>query len=242
MGLGLGSIAFGFAAGVLSVFSPCVLPILPLVLGPATASHRLGLPTLALGLVTSFVTVGLFVATVGFSLGLDGDVFRDAAAVLLALTGAVLLSGGLQQRFGLATGGVSNAGGQLMARLSPSGLSGQFVLGLLLGAVWSPCVGPTLGAASVLAAQGHDLAGVASVMVAFGLGTAIPLLALGTLSRQAFLRWRGRLISAGKAGKVMLGGSALAVAALILTGLDRPLETALVAASPPWLTTLTTRF
>lgn len=242
MSIGVGSLAFGFLAGVLSIFSPCVLPILPLVLGPATAAHRLGVPALALGLVTSFVAVGLFVATVGFSIGLDGDVFRDAAAVMLALIGVVLLSGSLQRRFALATGGIGNAGGQLMARLSPSGLGGQFMLGLLLGAVWSPCVGPTLGAASVLAAQGRDLQGVASVMAAFGLGTAIPLLALGSLSRQAFMRWRGRLMSAGKAGKILLGSSALLVAALILTGLDRQIETVLVAASPSWLTTLTTRF
>jgi cytochrome c biogenesis protein CcdA len=242
MSIGVGSLAFGFLAGVLSIFSPCVLPILPLVLGPATAAHRLGVPVLALGLVTSFVAVGLFVATVGFSIGLDGDVFRDAAAVMLALIGVVLLSGSLQRRFALATGGVGNAGGRLMARLSPSGLGGQFMLGLLLGAVWSPCVGPTLGAASVLAAQGRDLQGVASVMAAFGLGTAIPLLALGSLSRQAFMRWRGRLMSAGKAGKILLDSSALLVAALILTGLDRQIETVLVAASPSWLTTLTTRF
>lgn len=242
MSLGIGGIAFGFLAGVLSVFSPCVLPVLPLVLGPATASHRLGLPALALGLVTSFVAVGLFVATLGFSLGLDGDVFRDASAVLLAVMGTALLIPNLQRRFALATGGVSDAGEHLIARLSPFGVSGQFMLGLLLGAVWSPCVGPTLGAASLLAAQGRNLAGVASIMIAFGLGTALPLLALGSLSRQVFLHWRGRLTSAGKVGKVLLGGSALTVAALILTGLDRPLEAALVAASPPWLTTLTTRF
>jgi cytochrome c biogenesis protein CcdA len=115
------------------------------------------------------------------------------------------------------------------------------VLGLLLGAVWSPCVGPTLGAASLLAAQGRDLASVAAVMGAFGLGTAIPLIAIGSLSRQVFLRWRGRLMSTARGGKVLLGGGALAVAVLILTGLDRPVEAALVAASPSWLTTLTTR-
>jgi cytochrome c-type biogenesis protein len=116
------------------------------------------------------------------------------------------------------------------------------VLGLLLGAVWSPCVGPTLGAASVLAAQGRDLASVTSVMVAFGLGTAVPLLVVGSLSRQALMRWRGRMMSAGKTGKLILGGGALAVATLILTGADHALEGALVAASPAWLTDLTTQF
>jgi len=236
------SMGFGFVAGMLSTLSPCVLPLLPLVLGPAMAAHRLGVAALAAGLVTSFVGVGLFVATIGFSAGLDGDVFRSISAVLLGIMGVVLLSGALQQRFAVATSGVSNTGNRLIQRLTPTGLGGQFVLGLLLGAVWSPCVGPTLGAASVLAAQGRDLASVASVMVAFGLGTAVPLLVVGSLSRQALMRWRGRMMSAGKAGKLVLGGGALAVSALILTGMDHALEGALVAASPSWLTDLTTRF
>ena len=242
MALPIGSIGFGFLAGILSTLSPCVLPLLPLVLAPAVAVHRLGVPALAAGLVTSFVAVGLFVATVGFSIGLDGSVFRSISAVLLGLLGVVLLSGALQQRFAIAAGGISNAGNRLIARISPSGLGGQFVLGLLLGAIWSPCVGPTLGAASLLAAQGRDLASVAIVMVAFGFGTAIPLLIVGSLSRQALSRWRGNLMGVGKIGKVALGIGALAVAAMILTGLDRTLEAALVAASPTWLVNLTTRY
>lgn len=242
MSLSFASIGFGFVAGLLSTLSPCVLPLLPLVLGPALAVHRFGVLALAAGLVASFVAIGLFVATIGFSVGLDGGVFRAISAALLGIMGVVLLSGALQQRFAQLTGGVGNAGDRLIRRLTPKGLGGQLVLGVLLGAVWSPCVGPTLGAASLLAAQGRDLLGVSSVMVAFGLGTAVPLLLVGSLSRQALLRWRGRMMSAGKGGKLVLGGGALAVAALILTGTDRALEAALVAASPDWLTDLTTRF
>ncbi|MGE0294261.1 MAG: cytochrome c biogenesis CcdA family protein [Hyphomonadaceae bacterium] len=238
----IGGIGFGFLAGMLSTLSPCVLPLLPLVLGPAVAVHRLGVLALTAGLVISFVAVGLFVATIGFSIGLDGGVFRSVSAVLLALMGIVLLSGALQQRFAIAAGGISEAGNRLIERISPSGLSGQFVLGLLLGAIWSPCVGPTLGAASVLAAQGRDLASVTLIMVAFGIGAAIPLLIVGSLSRQALGRWRGSLMGVGKVGKLVLGLGALAVAAMILTGFDRTLETALVAASPSWLVDLTTRY
>lgn len=239
MMLGVGSIGLGFLAGVLSILSPCVLP---LVLAPAIGEHRLGLPALALGLVTSFVVVGLFVATWGFSIGLDGDVFRNASAVLLAGVGIVLLSKALQQRFAIAASGVSNTGNRLASRISSSGVAGQFVLGLLLGAVWSPCVGPTLGAASLLAAQSRDLPSMAAVMIAFGLGTAVPLVAIGALSRQAFISWRGRLVAAGKIGKLFLGGSAVMMAVLILTGADRSLEAVVIAASPSWLTDLTTRF
>ena len=70
----------------------------------------------------------------------------------------------------------------------------------------------------------------------------MPLLLIGALAREAFSRWRGRLAGAGKAGKLALGATALALAGLILTGADRAIETALVASSPAWLTGLTTRF
>ncbi|MBN9559367.1 MAG: sulfite exporter TauE/SafE family protein [Alphaproteobacteria bacterium] len=238
----LGSIAFGFLAGVLSVLSPCVLPILPLVFGSAITAHRFGAVALAAGLVLSFVTVGLFVATVGFAIGLDGDVFRTVSALLLAAIGAVLLLDALKQRFAVAVSGLGNSGNRLLRRLSPVGLLGQFTVGLVLGAVWSPCVGPTLGAASILASQGRDLGSVAAVMAAFGAGTAIVLLAIGALSREALRRWQRRVAGAGNFGTHLLGGAALAVAVLILTGADRSIEAALVNASPGWLTGLTTRF
>ena len=242
MSLSLASVGFGFLAGVLSILSPCVVPLLPMVVGPANSAHRFGLLALAGGLVVSFVAVGMFVATIGFSIGLDGDVFRTLSAVMLGMLGIVLLSGTLQNRFAMATGGVSNAGHHLIERLSPNGLHGQFLLGLLLGAVWSPCVGPTLGAASVLAAQGSNLLAVTAVMAAFGLGAAVPLLLVGSLSREAMKRWRGRMMGAGKTGKLVLGGTAVLVAAMILTGADRPLEAFLLNHSPAWLARMTTQF
>jgi cytochrome c-type biogenesis protein len=237
-----GSVGFGFLAGVFSILSPCVLPILPLVLGAAVAVHRAAVALLALGMAIAFVAVGLFVATIGFAIGLDGDVLRWVSALMLGVFGLVLLLPDLQTLFARAAAPASGAGNRMLARVTPNGPGGQFVLGLILGAVWSPCVGPTLGAASLLAAQGKNLGAVAAVMLAFGLGAALPLLVLGTLSRAAMLRWRGRMLQVGRGGKLMVGLVSVAVAALILSGLDRRLEVALVEASPDWLTALTTRF
>jgi cytochrome c biogenesis protein CcdA len=115
-------------------------------------------------------------------------------------------------------------------------------VGLLLGAVWSPCVGPTLGAASVLAARAENLTFVALTMIAFGIGAALPLLAIGMMSREALMRWRGRMLSAGSGGKAAMGALLIGVGMLILTGLDKRIEAALVDLSPDWLTQLTTRF
>ncbi len=237
-----GSVIAGFLAGVLSTLSPCVLPLLPLVVGAAISAHRWGALALAAGLAVSFTAVSLFVASVGFAIGLDGDVFRTLSAAVLLVVGLVLLSSRLQGRVAVAGSGVADAGNRLLTRLSPSGLGGQFVVGAVLGAVWSPCVGPTLGAASMLAARGTDMLAVGSVMLAFGLGAAAPLVLVSLLSRQAMLRWRGRMMQAGGVGKLVLGGASVAVAVLILSGMDRQAEAALVAASPAWLTNLTTRF
>jgi cytochrome c biogenesis protein CcdA len=235
-------VALALLAGMLSTLSPCVLPLVPIVIGTALGQHRFGPVALAAGLALSFVTIGLFVATVGFAVGIDQELFRSTAAVLLILTGGALLLPRLQFQFAAAVGPISkwteaHAGGFL-----PRGLGGQFAVGLMLGAVWSPCVGPTLGAASVLAARAENLAVVALTMFAFGIGAALPLLLIGIMSREALARWRSRLLAAGSGGKVLMGVILVAIGLLILSGLDKRLETILVAASPAWLTELTTRF
>ena len=237
-----GALGLAFLAGVLTVLSPCVLPLLPIVLGAAASRHRLGPLALAGGLALSFTAIGLFVATIGFAMGLDTGVFRAVSAVVLIGVGLVLLVPRLQEQFALAAAPVSNWAGGYADNFTPGGLAGQFGLGLLLGAVWSPCVGPTLGAASVLAAKGENLPQVALTMLAFGVGAALPLLLLGILSREALMRWRSRLMEGGKAGKTALGLILVAVGLLVATGLDKRLEAILVEASPDWLTQLTTRF
>lgn len=237
-----GALGLAFLAGVLTVLSPCVLPLLPIVLGAAASQHRLGPLALAGGLALSFTAIGLFVATIGFAMGLDTGVFRAVSAVVLIGVGLVLLVPRLQEQFALAAAPVSNWAGGYADNFTPGGLAGQFGLGLLLGAVWSPCVGPTLGAASVLAAKGENLPQVALTMLAFGVGAALPLLLLGILSREALMRWRSRLMEGGKAGKTALGLILVAVGLLVATGLDKRLEAILVEASPDWLTQLTTRF
>jgi cytochrome c-type biogenesis protein len=237
-----GALGLAFLAGVLTVLSPCVLPLLPIVLGAAASQHRLGPLALAGGLALSFTAIGLFVATIGFAAGLDTGFFRTVSAVLLIGVGLVLLVPRLQEQFALASAPVSNWAGGYADNFTPGGLGGQFGLGLLLGAVWSPCVGPTLGAASVLAAKGENLPQVALTMLAFGVGAALPLLLLGILSREALMRWRSRLMEGGKAGKTALGLILVAVGLLVATGLDKRLEAILVEASPDWLTQLTTRF
>lgn len=238
----LATLGLAFLAGLLSTLSPCVLPILPVVIGTAASQHRYGPAALAAGLAISFVTIGLFVATVGFAIGLDAAVFRRISAVLLIAIGLILLSSYLQQAVAGAASPVANWVGERFGGGSGKGLWGQAGVGLLLGAVWSPCVGPTLGAASVLAAQGQNVAQVGLTMLLFGLGAALPLLVLGMLSRELMLKARNSMLSAGSTAKTVLGVVLLAMGILVLSGFDKYAEAALVNVMPDWLTTLTTRY
>jgi cytochrome c-type biogenesis protein len=235
----VGTYGLSLAAGTLSTLSPCVLPLVPILVGSALITHRLGPHALAAGLALSFTLVGVFIVGLGAAIGLDQDVFRNIAAVLLLLFGVVLVSPALQARFAVAASRLGGPGQSLINRISGESLGGQFALGMLLGVVWTPCVGPTLGATITLASQGQDLGHVALMMALFGLGAGIPLVLLGMLSRQAMVRFRDKLLVAGKTGKWVLGGVLLLMGVLILTGADKEFEAFALSLSPDWLTELT---
>jgi cytochrome c-type biogenesis protein len=236
------ALGLAFAAGILSILSPCVLPLVPIVLGAAVTAHPLGAVALAAGLALSFTGLGLLLALAGFWLGIDAGMFRLAAALTMLALGAILVVPSWQARLAEAGGPVSAWADRHFGGFAASGLAGQLAIGLLLGAVWSPCVGPTLGAASLLASQGRDLPRVALTMVVFGIGAGLPLVLLGLLSRAAVMRLRSKLLSAGNFGKGLLGAAFILIAVAIIAGADKRIEAALVEASPQWLTDLTTSF
>jgi cytochrome c-type biogenesis protein len=240
--LSAGSYGLGFLAGILSTLSPCVLPLLPLIVGGATGAHRLGPAALAAGLASSYVAIGLFLATLGFAMGLDGEVFRLIGALFLVALGAVLVVPSLQRALVAGLSPVGSHAHALAGRFEPVGLRGQFALGALLGLTWSPCVGPTLGAAATLAAQRQNLIEVAAIMLLFGLGAALPMVLIGLASRDLVARWRGETLAAGHLGKHLLGLALITIGGAILIGIDHRIETALVDWSPDWLLEITTRF
>lgn len=236
------NLAFGFLAGSLSTLSPCVLPLLPVLLGGALQQHRLAPLALAGGLAVAFTSVGLFVATFGFAAGIDSATIRNVAAVLMTAFGAVMLSSRLHLTFVTLTAPLTGGANGLLERISGDGLGGQFTLGLLLGAVWSPCAGPTLGAAIGLAAQSGTTAQAATIMALFSLGATAPMLALAYGSRSALPGRRDSLARLAKSAKPVMGGVLMTMGVLIISGLDKTIETGLTAAMPLWLVDLTTRF
>lgn len=230
MAIGL---AVSFAAGIVTALSPCVLPVLPLVVGSAASGRRYGPVVLAAGMTCAFAIVGVALAAGGSVAGLDETGIRRLASMLLLTAGAFLLSERLQDAMSRWASPLASTASKLSVKLG-DGLGGQFAIGALLGAIWSPCVGPTLGAALGLAsAAGGSIVAAAALMFAFGAGSSLPLLATAYASRH-MLKSRRLLIGAGTRGKLVLGVVLLCVGGLTLLGLDRQIEAGLLSHLPQW--------
>jgi len=226
-----------FSAGALTVLSPCVLPLALVAMTTALQRHPLGPVALAGGLAVSSTVLGLLFAMLGFAI--DRDLVRLVAAVLLVALGIVLLSLRAQGTFARVAAPLSDGAGRLLARMPRGGALGQFAVGALLGAIWTPCAGPTLAAAITLAAQRTSVPSAAVVIAAFSVGAAVPLVALAYVSREALGR---RAESIARIARPLTGVALVVVGILTLSGGDRLIETRLVDVMPGWLMDLTTRF
>lgn len=229
-----------FAAGALTILSPCVLPLVPIVLGSAGQRHRAGPLALCAGLVLSFTAIGFALATVGGGLALDPETFRQTGAALMFIAGIVLLNTRTQTILARLASPLAIWAGSWQSGLDRFGLAGQALIGVLLGMVWIPCVGPTLGAATVLAAQGKDLTQAAVVMTAYALGISAILLTIALAARSLLARWNRRLMTGATRSKAILGGLLILVSVLVLTGADHLIEGLILSVMPEWLIDLTT--
>jgi cytochrome c biogenesis protein CcdA len=226
------AVGLSFVAGLLTALSPCVLPALPIIVGSAAADRRHGPLALAAGLVIAFTAVGVGLSSLGSIAGVDNDAVRTGAGVMLLAAGLLLLVPRWQNRLSGWLAPVASGANRLASRAG-GGLAGQFAVGALLGAVWSPCVGPTLGAAVGLAASGDSLGRATTMMLAFGVGSAMPLVAAAYASRGLMAR-RVAIGGAAARGKVVFGVALVALGALVISGADRLREAAVLARLPQW--------
>ncbi len=226
---------FAYFAGALTLINPCVLPVVPIVLASALQAHRLGPVALAAGMGISFVALGLVVAALGQALGVSDQTLARAGAVAMIGFGAVLLVPRLNAGFALATAGVSARADLQIDGVDRSGLIGQALTGVLLGAVWSPCVGPTLGGAISLASQGGNLIWAGAVMAFFALGVASVMLALAYGARAALMRRRAAMQVLAARAKPLMGITLIAVGVMIFFRLHHIAEAWLLTVLPVWL-------
>lgn len=234
------TLILAFFAGVLTTLNPCVLPVLPIIIASAFTHGRIGPLALGLGMVLSFTTIGTMLAASGQVFGLSEATLRFGAASMIIVFGTVLLASSLQGAFAGALQPIADRASSLAARAAGLGLPGQVLVGALLGVVWTPCSGPSLGAAITLAAQAGGFGPALVTMAIFSLGAAgmLTLFAMG--SRAAVMARRDRLMGLANAAKPALGVLLVSVGLVVLTGLDKRLETLAVDLMPEWLVTLTT--
>ena len=227
-----------YVAGLLTLINPCVLPVLPIVLATSLGKHPLGPVALAAGMAVSFTAFGLGVTAFGQALGLGPETLLKVGAVAMLGFGVVLLVPRFANGFQTATAGMASRADAGIDSTEGLGLPGQALGGALLGAAWSPCIGPTLGGAIALASQGESLARAGVVMAAFSLGVASVLLALAYGARGLLMRNRARAARFAAAAKPALGVVFVVVSLMLLGGIWQRLEGAILNLLPHWLQAL----
>lgn len=233
---------FGYIAGLLTLINPCVLPILPILLGSVIRCERLGPVALAAGLSVSFVVLGISLAALGPIIGLDADGMAQSGAMAMIGFGMVIFVPSLSTKFAAAASSLSNYADNLTGRTIPRGLAGHFASGILLGAAWSPCIGPTLGGAISLAAQGQSLAWASSVMVSFALGTSTIILLLAYGTRDVIKRRQGNFRKLAEHSKTIMAVMLICVGLAILLGLHKLVEMWAIEFIPTWVQDLSVSF
>ena len=226
---------FAFAGGFVTILSPCILPILPLVLSGGIAGGKYKPYGVVVGFVASFSFFTLSLATLVKDTGASPDILRSTSVIIIFALGAALVIPKLQQAF-------ESIASKLISRFassqSKSGFSGGVLLGLSLGLVWTPCVGPIIASVITLAATSTVNASAVILTVAYSLGTAIPMLAIivlgrGALTKYSFLSSRTAMI------QKIFGIIMMIVALSILFNVDRKFQSWVLEVFPNYGTGLT---
>ena len=224
-------IGLAFLEGVALIVSPCILPVMPLVLATSVGSGRRRPYGIIIGFVLAFSLFAIVARKVVVLLGVDLDVIKDVSLVLLALFGLVLLSSRLSDKFSSLTQGAADFGNRL-AGTGGEGLLSGILIGSLIGLVWTPCAGPILAAVLVqVIRQQTDLAGN-FVIVAFGIGAGVPMLIIALTGRKIMSKL-GFFARHAEAVRKAFGVLILLSVAYIASGVDVQALLTTKKAAPP---------
>ena len=235
-------LGLSMVAGSLTTLSPCVFPLLPLVLGGAVQSNPLAPLAMGAGMTASFAGIGLLLGALGPALGVDADSVRTLGAAMLIAFGLVMLVPVLNERFTQAVMPIASSAQAASSRLNAGSLLGALALGGLLGLVWSPCSGPLLASAMTLVASEGGAGRGAFILGLFGLGAAVPLMVAAYASRSGFVRARGWVLTHAETLKKVFGLLIVTAGVAILTGADKWLEAQVLDVLPESWVRLTTLF
>jgi len=242
MDIPLTHLGLSLLAGSLTTLSPCVFPILPLVIGGAVQQNRLAPVAMGSGMAVSFALIGILLGALGPALDIDSDSVRIFGAWLLISFGLVMLIPVLNQRFSQWMLPIASSANAASARLDGGSLIGAFLLGGVLGLVWSPCSGPLLASALTLVASEGGAVKGGIILGLFGVGAAIPLVAVAYASRRGFNVARGWVLQRIELIKKVFGAIILLTGIAILSGADKWIEASVVRLLPEAWISATTLF
>ncbi len=230
----VGSPFLAFIAGFVTILSPCVLPLLPVILSTTVQEGRARPWGILVGFIGSFTLVTLFLAFAVQNLGISPNATRILSAVLLTGFGLVLAVPALKHRFEMVTASLlpASVGGER------SGFFGGLAIGGGLGFAWTPCVGPIMASVITLALNQAVNGAAVTTTLAFALGTAVPMAAVmfggrSLVRRFAFVQANGQRI------QQVFGVLLILVGIGIWTGVDRLIQVQLLEWFPNWESTLT---
>ena len=233
---------FGYIAGLLTLINPCVLPVLPIVLASVLRREPHGPLALAAGLTISFVVLGVTIASLGPATGWDSDDVARAGAIAMIGFGLIIMVPEFSTRFASATSRLSNYADKLAGGTMSGGIGGHFISGIFLGAAWSPCIGPTLGGAISLAAQGQSIAWAGAIMTSFALGTSTIILLLAYGARDLINRRQVKFRKIAEHSKAITAALLICVGLAILLGLHKLVEAWFIKSVPVWFQDLSVTF
>lgn len=171
------SLILAVLAGVVTIATPCTLPVLPILLGSSLGqTSRLRPALIAFGFVTSFSAVALLLGGLTQIFDFDPNILRMVAAVLLLGFGLLMIFPAFFERFSSRISGLTNGAASHSAANRSN--FGGFLLGTTLGLVWTPCAGPVLGSILTIIATSKDVGWASVQLIAYTIGAAIPMLAI----------------------------------------------------------------
>lgn len=236
------SIGITYAAGILTALSPCVLPLLPMVVGGAMQRHRAAPLLMGLGMTTAFAVAGWMLGALGPALDVDPEWVHQAAAFSLIVFGLALWVDPLANLVSRLVQPLALSADRLAGSVGHESPAAALFFGGLLGLAWSPCAGPMLVSSLALVATGRDAGLGALLLGMFGLGAATPLVLAAYASRAGFARLKGWALGHSSGLRHGFGLLAMASGIFIATGLDKLIAARILAILPDTWMELITRY